>query len=510
MVSGSHIKQDAARRDKLPDMTRFALAAFMLVSAVPSIFAAELPTQSIDSFIDRALIRWEVPGLAVVVLRDGKVIHRRVAGLRDVDRNLPVTPNTLFALGSISKSFTVAGLDLLARAGKFDWDAPVTTYLPEFRLHPTHPGPAVSTRDLITHRSGMHRHDALWYLHAYTRDGLLRRLKHLPRFAPAGAEFQYSNLMVMAAGRVAGKISGGSWEKLTREKILLPLGMKHTRLGLAEFLTAPDRASGYYPGANGRIKIPARDTDAIGPAASVYSDIKDMTRWLRQLSGSDDMITAQIHIADPPGPPELGPQAYGMGLYVGSYRGHALARHPGVIDGYGALMSFMPRRKLGVMVLTNKSGGNPAPAAISHAIYDRLLGLKPADWLHRFPSSRERRDARRKLPEQFARPPSPPPLPMGSYGGAYDHPAYGRMKINIADGTTLTGRFHALSLVLQYVGTSKWRLTETQWPLREGLIFRFKAGPAGKIVGLATSLADGPTYRHNPGELYFDRVADDR
>lgn len=496
-------------------MTRIAIAAFMLIFAAMESCAEENTDlehiQSINSFIDRAMKRWEVPGLAIAIIRDGALVYRRVSGLRDVERNLPVTQNTLFAVGSISKSFTVTGLAMLARAGKLDWDAPVTNYLPELTLrspHPGQPGRPVSTRDLITHRSGMHRHDALWYLHAYSRGGLLRRLKHLPRFAPAGAEFQYSNLMVMAAGRIAGKISGGSWEKLTREKILIPLGMKHTRLGLREFLAAPDRASGYYPADDGRIQIPTRDTDAIGPAASVYSDIKDMTRWLRHLFGADDMTTSRIDIADQSGPPELGPQAYGMGLYVGNYRGHALARHPGVIDGYGALMSFMPRRKLGVMVLTNKSGGNPAPAAISYAIYDGLLGLKPVDWLHRFPSSRERRNARREPAEQFARPLSPPPLPMESYRGAYEHPAYGRMKINTAEGTTLAGRFHALSFVLQYAGDSNWRLTETQWPLREGLIFRFKAGPGGKIAGLATPLADGPTYRHNPGELYFDRVAD--
>jgi len=500
-------------------MIRSAIAAFMLVFAVTEAAAAANPDlahiQSINSFIDRAMKRWEVPGIAIAVIRDGALVYRRVSGLRDVERNLPVTKDTLFAVGSISKSFTVTGLAMLARAGKLDWDAPVTNYLPELTLRPPHPGQPgrpVSTRDLITHRSGMHRHDALWYLHAYSRNGLLRRLKHLPRFAPAGAEFQYSNLMVMAAGRIAGKISGGSWEKLTREKILIPLGMKHTRLGLAEFLAAPDRASGYYPAADGRIKILTRDTDAIGPAASVYSDIKDMTRWLRHLFGAGDMTydmtTARIDISDPSGPLELGPQAYGMGLYVGSYREHALARHPGVIDGYGALMSFMPKRKLGIMVMTNKSGGNPAPAAISYAIYDRLLGLKPTDWLHRFPSSGERRDSRREPPEQSASPLSPPPLPMESYSGAYEHPAYGRMKINTAEGATLAGQFHALSFVLKYAGDSKWRLTETQWPLREGLIFRFKAGPGGKITRLATPLADGPTYRHNPGELYFDRVAD--
>ena len=490
-------------------MIRSTLAALVLIFPVAIAVADESPgLKPIDSFIENAMKRWEVPGIAVAVLRDGEQIYRRISGLRDVDHNLPVTPYTLFAVGSISKSFTVAGLAMLARAGKLDWDAPVTDYLPEMILRPFKAGRPVTTRDLITHRSGMHRHDALWYLHAYSRAELIRRLRHLPRFAPAGAAFQYSNLMVMAAGRVAGKISGGSWEALTRRKILAPLGMNRTRLRLAAFLAAPDRASGYYPGAGGRIQIPPRNTDTIGPAASVYADIGDMTRWLRHLLDARGITTARIDIDKSRVQPELGPQAYGMGLYLGKYRGFALARHPGVMDGYGALMSFLPARELAVIVLTNKSGGNPAPAAISYAIYDRLLGLKPKDWLHLFPSSRERREARSNAENPIAEAISPPPLPLSAYCGAYQHLAYGRMEIDRAEGTGLTGRFHALSFVLEHAGAGNWRLTETHWPLRKGLVFSFQSAPGGKNTRLAMKLADGPTYRHNPGALSFERVSD--
>jgi hypothetical protein len=354
----------------------------------------------------------------------------------------------------------------------------------------------------------MHRHDALWYLHAHSRNGLLRRLRYLPRFAPAGAKFQYSNLMVMAAGRIAGKISGGSWETLTREQILDPLGMTQTRLGLAGFLAARDRSSGYYPSPEGRIKILPRDTDAIGPAAAVYANIEDMARWLRFLQNADYMATAQIDINQPPRHAELGPKAYGMGLYVGSYRGNKLARHPGVIDGDSALISFMPAQKLGIIVLTNKSGGNPAPTAISYAIYDRILRLDPKDWLRRYRSSKDRRDKHTNAPNPSATKRPPAPLPMSAYHGVFEHPAYGRLKIDQAMGSTLTGQFHTLTFVLNYAGGNRWRLPESHWPLRQGLIFRFVPNSDGIITRLATPLADGPTYRNNPGELFFDRVTD--
>lgn len=126
----------------------------------------------------------------------------RIHGLGDIERNLIATPRTLFAVGSIAKSFTVVALAQIAQAGGLDWDAPASKYLPEMRLRRLVNARPVSVRDLVTHRSGMHRHDALWYLHAYTRAGLISRRRHLEPFAPSGQAFQYSNLMVAAAGQL--------------------------------------------------------------------------------------------------------------------------------------------------------------------------------------------------------------------------------------------------------------------------------------------------------------------
>ncbi len=496
-----------------------------------------------------------MPGVAVAAIAGGRVVLSRVHGLADFEAGRGVTRRTLFAVGSISKSFTVVALGQLAEAGRLDWDAPADRYLPELALWRFGNARKVTVRDLVAHRTGMHRHDALWYLGAFSRAGLIRRLGHLAPFAAPGEAFQYSNLMVAAAGFLAARLAGAPWESVVRSRVLGPLGLGDTRLSLKAFLAERDRAIGYFPGDDGRIRIPPRDTTAIAPASAVYSSLHDMTRWLGLFlaGGALDgrrvvapatiagFLEPRIAVHDDPRSAELGPVAYGMGFYLTTYRGARLARHPGVIDGYAALMSFMPDRGLGVVVLTNRSGRNPLPAVLSHAIYDRLLGLEPVAWIDRFPSARQARRRR-----QATKPAMPPPdgaamtLAVAAYAGVYTHPAYGSIEISTAGATALAGRLHGIAFPLRHVGGDVWEVAKMRWPLRQGLRMRFRIGPvrigpirigpdrigpdrigpdrigpdrigpdrigrARRVEALATPLADGPTYRHNPGDLVFSR-----
>lgn len=501
-------------------MTRRFAILIGIVALASAARAAPSDTDAFDGLVARAMERWEVPAVAVAAVDRERVLMSRVYGRRNAEDGLPTTPRTLFAMGSIAKSFTVVALARQSESGALDWDAPASRYLPELRLQRIGNARAVSVRDLVAHRSGMHRHDALWYLHAYSRMELVRRLRYLAPFAPPGKAFQYSNLMVAAAGLVAARISGVPWETLVRDAILEPARLRDTRLSLAEFAAQPDRATGYFPGDDGRIRIPPRDTTAIAPAAAVYSSLRDMTRWLRffvaggviderRIVGTRALaalLVPRIGIPDAPGFDELGPVAYGMGFYVTTYRGRKLARHPGVIDGYAALLTFMPEHGFGVVVLTNRSGANPAPAVLSYAIYDRLLGLEPVSWIDRFPSVEQSRAARRAAaPGRKMSTPTPMTLDSESYAGFYRHPAYGTIEISGA-GAALRGRLHDITFPLRHVGGDEWEVAELCWPLRMGLRMRFRIGPSGTVQALATPLADGPTYRHNPGDLVFVRL----
>jgi hypothetical protein len=204
--------------------------------------------------------------------------------------------------------------------------------------------------------------------------------------------------------------------------------------------------------------------------------------------------------------PERGPTFYGMGFYLSTYRGHALVYHPGVIDGFAAMISFLPDDGMGVVVLSNLSGSNPAPSIVSYAVYDRLLGLAPLPWIERLRARREARAARASRKAPAKAPSTAPPRPALSYTGDYSHPAYGRLAIRAASDTTLSGTLHGTRFTLIHRGGDIWQVAETAWPLRAGLRVSFAFDGGARATRLATPLADGPTYRLQAGDMVFTRI----
>ena len=510
-----------------------ALAGLVALSlGVPRSMAA-LDTKAVDTLVRGAMATWQVPGLAVAAVKDGRVVLLKAYGVSDVDSQAPVTTRTLFATGSITKSFTATVMAMLAADGRLDWDKPVAAQLPDFRLIDAAASSLVTPRDLVSHRSGLPRHDVLWYVGAFDRREMVRRLRHLRLTKRPREAFQYNNLMFMTAGYLAGHADGREWEKLTRDRLLRPLGMSATRLRFVPFLSAPDMASPYFGALEGRVPIAARNTDEIGPAASVYSHIEDMTRYLRfhlddgTFAGTRLLSEARVRelrspqIEIPRGRrfDELGAVSYGMGFYISAYRGRKLVFHPGFIDGYGSQLAMLPDDGIGIVVLTNLSGHNPVPKIVARLLYDRLLGLEPAPWLARFRDIEEARKRRREMRAAATATPdvevatarSPPeprpkPRPVGDFAGTYDHPGYGPIQIRAAGGA-LIGRFHHRVFPLVRTGVDSWRVKETVWPLRGGLRMTFRAGPDGKIDRLATPLADGPTYPYKVGDVVFVKSA---
>ena len=508
----------AISRPKSPIAAAIALCLAAVTATAPWPAGG---AESLDSVIAEAMARWRVPGLAIAAARGDDVVLLRGFGVRDVESGLRVTPQTLFALGSITKSFTVVGLAMAADAGKLDWDATVRRVLPGFRLKNAALSGTVTPRDLVTHRTGMPRHDALWYLGAFDRAELMRRLRFLAPAAPLRRVFAYNNLMFMAAGRLAARLHGETWERLTRRRILEPLDMTAARLTLAGFLRTGDRALPYFPSDAGRIPIPLRDTDAIGPAAAVYAGAREMIRYVRfhlgegkfgakrllSRGGARAMHTARIATGDAPRFAELAPAAYGMGFYVTRYRGRKLVFHPGVIDGYAGMISFMPGEGLGLIVLTNLSGRNPVPRIVTYAAYDRLLGLETLPWIERF-EALETGHGKAQNPAAAVRPAGAarPPRDAASYAGDYHNPAYGRITIRPTGAGRLDGKLHDIRFTLVHRAGDVWTVRETAWPLREGLAFSFRIGAHGIADRLSTPLADGPTYRLQAGDIVFTRV----
>jgi dipeptidyl aminopeptidase/acylaminoacyl peptidase/CubicO group peptidase (beta-lactamase class C family) len=421
--------------------------------------AADQPLAGLDEFITEVMKEWKVPGLAVAVVKDGKVIHAKGYGYRDTAKQLPVTTKTVFAIGSITKSFTVTGLGMLADDGKLDWEKPVRSYLPDFQLHDKVATEHMTARDLVTHRSGLPRHDFVWYGDPTVgRKELYGRLRYLEPNKEFRSTWQYQNLMYMTAGVLAEQLTGRSWEEFTRKRIIEPLGMEHTNFSVADSQKADDFALPYSKVKDEVKPVPFHNIDAVGPAGSINSSADAMIRYVefhisqgkhegKQLLSATNAVQMQapqmVMPASPqsPGFEELGESSYGMGFIVSTYRGQKYVEHGGGIDGFISLLSFMPRKKIGVIVLTNMSGPNAVPTIVTRNVYDRLLGLDQIAWNNRIKqvqaTALAAQAAAKKAAAGDRKDGTQPSHALADYAGSYEHPAYGRIKVAV-DGSALT------------------------------------------------------------------------
>ena len=226
------------------------------------------------------MAEWKVPGLGVAIVEDGKTVFARGYGWRNVEQQLPVTPDTLFAIGSNTKSFTATLLAMQVDEGALAWDAPIRTVLPEFSLHDPVATAEMTAVDLLSHRSGLPRHDLFWYATGKSRTELIAGLHHLEPSASFRSTYQYQNLMFLTAGVVAERIGGKSWEELVEERIFRPLGMERANFSVDRMQQDDDFSYGY--GAEQEIeRVPFRNIDAIGPAGSINTSARELARYVQ-------------------------------------------------------------------------------------------------------------------------------------------------------------------------------------------------------------------------------------
>ncbi len=419
-----------------------------------------------DEFIATALKDWNVPGVSIAVVQDGQVILSKGYGFRDVKNQLPVTPKTLFAIGSATKSFTVTTLGVLVDQGKLDWDKPVREYLPNFRMSDEFTTERMTPRDLVTHRSGLPRHDFVWYNSSSTRKEMFDRLRYLEPSKDFRTTFQYQNLMFMTAGYLAGQITGRPWEDFARSQIFGALGMSSSNFSVADSQKGSDFALPYRKQKDEVKEIPFRNIDQIGPAGSINSSAEDMLIYLlmhmnlgksgaKQILSEGNAVQMQTPQMVIPGAirwTELGHASYGMGLFITAYRGHKLVHHGGNIDGFSALLTFMPQDKIGIVILTNMNG-SPLPNLVSYNIYDRLLGLDQVPWTPRLKEDekkqKESADEAKRNGLTSKKPNTHPSHDLANYAGDFENPGYGVAKIE-RDGGDFKFTFNGLHVPLKH------------------------------------------------------------
>lgn len=423
---------------------------------------------ALAAWLPDKMAEWKVPGVGLAVVKDGEVIFAEGYGVRDREQGLPVTANTMFAIGSSSKAFAATSVAAMVDDGKLEWDKPVRDYLPTFKLKDDFATARMTPRDLLCHRSGLPRHDLMWYNSTATREQLFDRLQYLEPNRDFRAYWQYQNLMYMTAGYLAGKAAGTSWEEVVRTRIFEPLGMKTANFSVDDMQTAAEYALPYVEKDDDIRVTEFRNINEVGPAGSINATANEMAQWvLFQLNkgkvGDKQVISEasmrQLHspqmvIAEPLWSEMYSSDmvSYGLGWFIHTFHGETLLQHGGNIDGFSALVSFIPAHNVGVVTLTNLNT-NFLTEAINFYIYELLLGLEEIDWNGKLKSFVDKmRGEAKKAKDQSAsdrQPDTQPSHPLADYAGDFEHPGYGVVSVKEADGK-LTATYNRIDMALTH------------------------------------------------------------
>ncbi|GGD66774.1 serine hydrolase [Emticicia aquatilis] len=376
------------------------LFAFIILSS--SIFPSKAQTitsAEIDALVERTLKTFDVPGIAVAVIKDDKVIHAKGYGVRSLKTQQKVDENTLFGVASNSKAYTAAALGMLVDEKKIKWDTKVTDIIPEFKLYNPYVTEEFTIRDLLCHRSGMGlgAGDLMMWPDSsdFTKTDIIHNLRYLKPVSSFRSKYDYDNNLYIVAGEVVARVSGTSWEDFVEKRIMQPLGMTKTAASLSRLKDKSNVIDPHAP-VNGKVQAIGIDwSETANAAGGIYSSVSDMSKWvIAQINGGkygdgskrlfsqevhEEMWTPQTII------PVRGPTAYnthfssyGLGWFLSDVKGYKQATHTGGLAGIVTQVTILPEMKLGIIVFTNQQVG-AAFTAITNTIKDSYLGMPKVD-----------------------------------------------------------------------------------------------------------------------------------
>ena len=478
-----------------------------------------------DAWMKQVVLDWNVPGIGVGVVVKDKLVFAKGYGYRDYGKKLPFTPTTVVPIASNTKLFTATAMGLLVDEGKIDWDRPVRQFVPGVQFYDDELNAAVTVRDMLSHRTGITRHDMIWYKSAFTRKELFERLKYLEPTQPMRVTFLYNNMMYAASGYIIELLSGKTWEQFLQARMFQPLGMTSTVFSIDDMVKGPDHGVPYTErrDSDELYAIPYyREAAGIGPAGAINSNIRDLSNWLIALMNGGQFGGRQVipkgvvkatiapSIAMPNtalesrGYGELLNAAYGMGRWTASYRGHLLAYHGGDINGFHSQVSCMPYDSVGVIVLVIGDHAAPLYNVVSYSVYERLLGLDQTPWSQRL------NDARKKAKQAgtAARAQAgggqvkgtQPSHPLDDFVGEFEHPAYGVVTISKKENG-LFFDFHKIALPLTHFHYDRFDTPDDEQDGKWSV--NFSTSPLGEVDKALMSLdeAEVTFVRRVPAEL---------
>ncbi len=427
--------------------------------------------EGVDAELQKVLATWQTPGFAVAVVEKNKIVYAKGFGYRDYENKLPVTPNTLFAIGSCTKAFTSSVLGLLREEKKIDFNESPRKYYPELKFFSSEMDESIIMKDLMSHRTGLPRHDYSWYLFpTESTDSLIQRIAYQEPFTGVREKWYYNNFMFLMQGSIAEKITGKSWAENVKERILDPLGMTRSNFTIADWKKSDDAAFGYELEKQTTIKkVDYYNIAAMSPAGSINSSVNEMSNWvitwinggkfkgkaLLPASYVTEAMSSQMIVSAALPDKEISDihlSNYGYGWFLASYKGHYRVEHGGNIDGFSASTSFFPSDSVGIVVLVNQNGSS-VPSVVRNILADRMLSVARTDWNKDLKAKQEKalkdQTEAEKTKSSSKVKGTRPSHSMQEFSGRYAHPAYGSFDL-VVERDSLFAKFKLTKLWLRH------------------------------------------------------------
>ncbi len=475
------------------------------------ITAADIPVPSLDRYIERGMGAFEAPGLAISIVKDGKIVLAKGYGVRDFEQGKAVDADTMFGIASISKSFTTTALAMLVEEGKLQWDAPVRKYIPDFKMYDPYVTRSITIRDLLTHRCGLAEiaGGTFWYGSDLSSAEIMRRIRFVKPVMGFRSWFAYQSLTYLVAGQLIPAVTGMSWFEFIGKRILKPLDMNRSSTSIKGILEDGNAAVPHARLGGKVIPVEYRNYDNMAPAVSINSTVNDMAHYMMMfLNGGTyagkqllspgmvyELTKSQMLVHVPYTPPQLEDTrpmfcSYGLGWFVQDYKKHKIVAHGGQIDGLFSLVIMVPELKLGMTVMINQEEDGLLDS-ITNRIMDYYIepDAELKDWIPVYLELKNMiAEWRQKMEAAlFQRPaqPCPASLPVEKLAGTYHDDIAGDVYVGL-DGGNLALRFPrtpSFSGTLEHWNKNNFKIHWSDPYIPSGLL-EFTMGPGDNIIGL--------------------------
>jgi CubicO group peptidase (beta-lactamase class C family) len=362
----------------------------------------------LDAYYQKSLDEWHIPGMAIAIVKDGKIVFSKGYGFADLNKKTKVNGNTLFAIASNSKAFTASSIAQLVDQGKLKWTDKVVDYLPYYKLYDDYTTQNTTIEDLLCHRNGLKTFsgDLLWYGTTLSQEYIINAQQHLKPIFPFRTQFGYSNIAFIAAGKIIEKVTDTTWTDYVSTHFLKPLKMDRTLTSTNQIANSTNVATPYFYENGKHFSLEWVNWDNMAPAGALISSVNDYAKWLilnanegvfnettfLSKKSFQNMTTPHTNFKVRKNDQKHHFKSYGLGWGLQDYQGYKIVGHGGGYDGMISKSTFVPEKKLGIIVLTNSL--NWLPTAIVNKSLDVILAddLKGKDWSKDFLTIKENQD----------------------------------------------------------------------------------------------------------------------